>query len=40
LLIEAPSGLPDGYFSNKKSKFEYISEGLAMEDVVIYFMHT
>jgi hypothetical protein len=26
-------GLPDGFFSNQKSQFGYISEGLAMEDV-------
>jgi hypothetical protein len=38
------SGLPDGVFSNQKSKVRYILEGLAMEDVgkfnvhLVYFM--
>jgi hypothetical protein len=32
--------LPDGLFSNQKSKFGYILEGLALEDVGIYFMDT
>jgi hypothetical protein len=30
-------GLPDGLFSNQKSKFGYIWEGLAMEDVGIFY---
>jgi hypothetical protein len=34
---EAPTGLPDGIFSNQKSQFELILDGIAMEDVV-YFM--
>jgi hypothetical protein len=29
--------LPDGLFSNKKSKFGKILEGLAMEDVGIFY---
>jgi hypothetical protein len=28
--------LPDGIFSNRKSQFGYILEGLAMEDVGIF----
>jgi hypothetical protein len=32
-------GLPDGMFSNQKSKFGYIWEGLAMEDVGIFYGH-
>jgi hypothetical protein len=33
------SGLPDGLFSNQKSQFGYILEGLAMEDVGIFYVH-
>jgi hypothetical protein len=33
------SGLPDGIFANEKSKFGYILEGLAMEDVHIFYVH-
>jgi hypothetical protein len=33
------SGLPDGLFSNQKSKFGKILEGLAMEDVGILYGH-
>jgi hypothetical protein len=29
--------LPDGIFSNKKSQFGKILEGLAMEDVAIFY---
>jgi hypothetical protein len=29
-------GLPDGIFSNQKSKFELVLEGLAIEDVCIF----
>jgi hypothetical protein len=32
-------GLPDGLFSNQKSKFGEISEGLAMKDVVVFYGH-
>jgi hypothetical protein len=32
-------GLPDGFFSNQKSQFGYILEGLAMEDVGIFYGH-
>jgi hypothetical protein len=35
----SPAGLPDGLFSNKKSKFGYISEGLAMKDAGIFYGH-
>jgi hypothetical protein len=31
-------GLPDGIFSNQKSKFRAILEGLAMEDVGMYIL--
>jgi hypothetical protein len=31
------TGLPDDIFSNKKSYFGYISEGLAVEDVEIFY---
>jgi hypothetical protein len=31
--------LPDGIFSNQKSKFEYILEGLAIEKVAIFYGH-
>jgi hypothetical protein len=31
------SGLPDGIFSNQKSQFGYILEGLAIEDVGIFY---
>jgi hypothetical protein len=33
------TGLPDGLFSNQKSKFWQILEGLAMEDVGILYGH-
>jgi hypothetical protein len=33
------SGLPDGLFSNQKSKFGYILEGLALKDVGIFNRH-
>jgi hypothetical protein len=32
-------GLPDGVFSNKKSKFGYILESLEMENVGIFLVH-
>jgi hypothetical protein len=32
-------GLPDGIFSNQKSKFGQISEGLVMEDVGMFSVH-
>jgi hypothetical protein len=31
--------LPDGIFSNKKSKFGYIFEGLRIENVAIFYAH-
>jgi hypothetical protein len=31
--------LPDGLFSNQKSTFVYTLEGLAMEDVGIFYGH-
>jgi hypothetical protein len=34
-----PAGLPDGLFSNQKSKFGKILEGLAMEDAGIFYGH-
>jgi hypothetical protein len=33
------TGLPDGLFSNQKSKFGLFLEGLAMEDVSIFYGH-
>jgi hypothetical protein len=33
------AGLPDGFFSNQKYRFGYILEGLAMEDVGIFYGH-
>jgi hypothetical protein len=33
------SGLPDGLFSNQKSQFGYILEGLAMKNVGIFYDH-
>jgi hypothetical protein len=33
------TGLPDGIFSNQKSKFGSFLEGLAMEDVGICYGH-
>jgi hypothetical protein len=33
------AGLPDGLFSNQTSKFGYILEGLAMEDVAVFYGH-
>jgi hypothetical protein len=38
-LIVLASGLPDGLFSNQKSKFGLILEGLAIEDVVMFYRH-
>jgi hypothetical protein len=35
--IRTQSGLPDGIFSNQTSQFGYILEGLAMEDVGIFY---
>jgi hypothetical protein len=32
------AGLPDSLFSNQKSKFWYILEGPAMEDVGIFYV--
>jgi hypothetical protein len=32
------SGLPDGLFSNQKTQFGQIFEGLTLENVVTYFM--
>jgi hypothetical protein len=33
------AGLPDGFFSNQKSEFVLTLEGLALEDVVIFYVH-
>jgi hypothetical protein len=33
------AGLPDGLFSNQKSQFGYILEGLAMENLGIFYDH-
>jgi hypothetical protein len=37
--LSFPAGLPDGLFSNQKSKFGKILEGFAMEDVGIFYGH-
>jgi hypothetical protein len=37
-VLKSP-GLPDGLFSNQKSKFGSILEGLEMEDVGKYYRH-
>jgi hypothetical protein len=34
--LAASSGLPDGFFSNQKSKFGQILEGLTSENVDIF----
>jgi hypothetical protein len=36
--LQSLSGLPDGIFSNQKSQFGLISEGLVMEDVGIFYL--
>jgi hypothetical protein len=33
---DSDTGLPDGFFSDQKSRFGYILEDLAMENVDIY----
>jgi hypothetical protein len=33
------AGLPDGLFSNQKSQFGYILEGLAMENLGLFYDH-
>jgi hypothetical protein len=33
------TGLPDGWFSNQKSEFGYILEGLGMKKVGIFYSH-
>jgi hypothetical protein len=39
LVSACRTGLPDGKFSNQKSQFGSISEGLAMEDVGMFYDH-
>jgi hypothetical protein len=39
VALRPPAGLPDGLFSNQKSKFGYILKGLAMEDDGIFYGH-
>jgi hypothetical protein len=39
IKVRSTAGLPDGKFSNQKSKFGKILEGLVMEDVVIFYGH-
>jgi hypothetical protein len=38
-IMHCEPGLPDGTFSNQKSQIGYISEGLAVEDVGIFYYH-
>jgi hypothetical protein len=33
------AGMPDGLFSNQKSQFGYILEGLGKENIYIFFDH-
>jgi hypothetical protein len=39
ITLPLSPGLPDGIFSNQKSQFWLILEGLAMEDVGIFYDH-
>jgi hypothetical protein len=36
---EGDAGLPDGFFSNRKSQFGQILEGPRLENVVIFYGH-
>jgi hypothetical protein len=38
-LTDTGTGLPDGLFSNQKSKFGFILEGLVMEEVAMFYGH-
>jgi hypothetical protein len=38
-LEKGEAGLPDGLFSNQKSKFGLILEGLVMEEVAMFYGH-
>jgi hypothetical protein len=38
-LTPATSGLPDGLFSNQKSQFGEILEGLILENTYIFYGH-
>jgi hypothetical protein len=35
----SPTGLPDGLFSNQKSQFGYIWEGLRIENAGLFYGH-
>jgi hypothetical protein len=37
-LLEISNGLPDGLFSNQKSQFGLVLEGLRMENAIIYYI--
>jgi hypothetical protein len=39
LLLAQNAGLPDGTFSNQKSQFVYIYEGLCVENVGKFYGH-
>jgi hypothetical protein len=39
LHYRCPSGFPDGLFSNQKSQFGKILEGLRLENIYIYYGH-
>jgi hypothetical protein len=39
IVIVTGAGMPDGLFSNQKSQFGQILEGLAMETVCIFYVH-
>jgi hypothetical protein len=38
-IVKLSPGLPNGFFSDQKSQFGYIREGLGMENVDIYSGH-
>jgi hypothetical protein len=38
-LTDTGTGLPDGLFSNQKSKFGFILEALVMEEVAMFYGH-
>jgi hypothetical protein len=39
VAVPFKAGLPDGLFSNKKSQFGFVLEGLAMENLGILYDH-
>jgi hypothetical protein len=39
MILPSKAGLPDGLFSNQKSKFGKMFEGLRLENVDIFYGH-